>query len=149
MEGGINRGLGDEGLLDNRWNQALATCRLDSSHKRRQLLLPLSCEPLGISGTININLQKGRSGESGSDASLIIKSTKIWRERRRRRKYAQLELLNFSSWGVFLIYTRTSPCFQERKSRNFSDKISSSLLRTNFSLLRINSSLSEFNVFEK
>ena len=43
VEGVINRGLGDEGLLDNHWSQALVACRQDFqfvSHKRRQLLLP-------------------------------------------------------------------------------------------------------------
>ena len=29
MEGGIDRGLGGEGLLDNRWIQALVACRRD------------------------------------------------------------------------------------------------------------------------
>ena len=43
VEGGIDRALGDERLLDNRWSQALAACRRDFlfvSHRRRQLFLP-------------------------------------------------------------------------------------------------------------
>ena len=43
VEGGIDKGLGDEGLLDNRWSQALAAYKRDflfDSHRRRQLLLP-------------------------------------------------------------------------------------------------------------
>ena len=43
VEGGIDRGLGDEGLLDNHWSQALVACRPDFlfvSHRQHQLLLP-------------------------------------------------------------------------------------------------------------
>ena len=75
MEGGIDKGLGGEGLLDNRWSQALATCRRDSlfvSHKRR-------------ASTLQCKLAKGRSGNGGPAASPMIKSVNIWRGGRRRK----------------------------------------------------------------
>ena len=57
-------------------------------------------------------------------------------------KYAQLELLTFSSWEILPIYRKwfmdPSPFFLREESSLLWDKISHSLLKTNPFLSRIN-----------
>ena len=68
----------------------------------------------------------------------MIKSAKVWRW---RRKYAQLELLTFSSWETLPIYRKwfmDPSLFFLREESLLWDKISHSLSKTNPSLSKIN-----------
>ena len=86
------------------------------------VLLPVFSSDLqGISCAI-VNLQKGRSDNSVSVASPMIKSA-IWRGRRRRLR--QLELHTSTSWGIFPIYKARFPNLRSY----FRNKICFSLLR--------------------
>ena len=67
--------------------------------------------------------KKKHSDGSGSIASPMIKSAKIWKGR--RREFAQLELHISSSWGVFPIYRVWFPNLRSY----FRNKICFSLLR--------------------
>ena len=77
VEGGINRGLGGEGLLDNCWSQALAACRRDFLFDSHSDANCCYLDHLNLWASVaQYEPGKGRSSDGGPVASLMIKSAK-------------------------------------------------------------------------